>query len=258
MTEFISNPQNWVALMQIIGIDLLLGGDNAVVIALACRGLPPHQQKKAILFGAAAAIIIRSVLTVFALYLLGIPYLKIIGSVLLVWIGIKLMLPEDGHGGEDGKFSGSGSLAAAIKTIIIADVVMSLDNVLAVAAAAHGSMVLIVLGLLISIPIVIFGSTLVLKLMDRYPVLITIGAALLGFVAGQMFFTDPAIKDWATQTLPYAPKIAPMALALLVIGVGTLLKNQKQQKKVATTQSGLLDLAHPDDSDSRRDNKNTD
>jgi YjbE family integral membrane protein len=254
MTEFFSNPQNWVALMQIIGIDLLLGGDNAVVIALACRGLPQHQQKKAILFGAGAAIVIRSVLTVFALYLLGIPYLKIIGSVLLVWIGIKLMMPEDGHVGEDGKFAGGGTLGAAIKTIIIADVVMSLDNVLAVAAAAHGSMVLIVLGLLISIPIVIFGSTLVLKLMDRYPMLITAGAALLGFVAGQMLFTDPAIKDWTTQTIPYAPKIAPFALALLVVAVGTLLKNKNEQKKVATSQSGLLDLAQPDDSDSRRDN----
>ncbi|MGB8856761.1 MAG: TerC family protein [Burkholderiales bacterium] len=258
MTEFISNPQNWVALMQIIGIDLLLGGDNAVVIALACRGLPQHQQKKAILFGAAAAILIRSLLTVFALYLLGIPYLKIVGSILLVWIGIKLMLPDDGHTGEDGKITSGGSLAGAIKTIIIADVVMSLDNVLAVAAAAHGSMVLIVIGLLISIPIVIYGSTLVLKLMDRYPILITVGAALLGFVAGQMLFTDPAIKDWTAQSLPYAPKIAPIALALLVIAVGTMLKKQTEQEKVATTQSGLLDLAQPADNGSHHDKKHID
>ncbi len=255
MFEIFLEPKTWVALLQIIGIDLLLGGDNAVVIALACRNLPKAQQKKAILFGAAAAIIIRSILTITALYLLGIPYLKIVGSLLLIWIGIKLLVPEHGHSEADGSLVAAGSLAVAIKTIIIADVVMSLDNVLAVAAAAHGSMLLIVIGLLISIPIVLYGSTLALKLMDRFPIFITVGAALLGFVAGQMLFTDPAIKDWTAQNIPYAPSIAPVVFALLVISVGSILKKRGERLHVAKTETNLVDLAHSDKSASNSTKK---
>jgi YjbE family integral membrane protein len=181
----------WIGLLKIIGVNIVLSGDNAVVIALAARSLPPKQQKSAILWGSGAAILMRIVLTIFAVKLLALPWLKLIGSVLLFWIGIKLLVPED----DEGNVDSSDNLMAAIKTILIADLVMSLDNVIAVAAAAGGSLTLLVLGLAISIPLVIFGSTLLLKLMERFPIIITIGGALLGFVAGEMLVTDPALKD---------------------------------------------------------------
>ena len=181
----------WIGLLKIIGVNIVLSGDNAVVIALAARSLPPKQQKAAILWGSGAAIVMRIILTIFAVKLLALPWLKLIGSALLFWIGIKLLVPEDGEENVDS----SDNLMAAIKTILIADLVMSLDNVIAVAAAAGGSLTLLVLGLAISIPLVIFGSTLLLKLMERFPVIITIGGGLLGFVAGEMLVTDPALKD---------------------------------------------------------------
>ncbi len=185
-------PDFWAGLMKIIGINIVLSGDNAVVIALASRTLPPAQQKKAIWWGSGAAVIMRIVLTFFAVALLELPYLKIIGAALLLWIGIQLLLPEK----EEEGIEGASNLAAAIKTILIADLVMSLDNVIAVAAAAKGSLLLLVLGLAISIPLVIFGSTLLLKVMERFPVIITIGGGLLGFVAGEMLVTDPALSGW--------------------------------------------------------------
>ena len=181
-----------LALLQIIYVNIILSGDNAVVIALAARSLPAKQQKQAILWGAGAAVVLRIVLTVFAAALLGLPWLKIVGSLLLFWIGIKLLVPEDGE--ED--INASDHLLTAIKTILIADLVMSLDNVLAVAAAAGGSMVLLVLGLAISIPLVIFGATLLVKLMERYPVIITVGAGLIGWVAGEMLIADAALRAW--------------------------------------------------------------
>jgi YjbE family integral membrane protein len=196
------------ALLKIIGVNIVLSGDNAVVIALAARSLPAKQQKQAIIWGSAAAIFLRIVLTLFAVALLSLSWLKIIGSVLLLWIGVKLLVPED----EGPDIEASDNLWTAIKTILIADLVMSLDNVIAVAAAAGGHWVLMIVGLAISIPIVIFGATLLVKLMERFPIIITIGAALIGFVAGEMAWEDGAIAAW---TSPYP---ASMKYAAAVIG----------------------------------------
>ncbi len=204
----------WVGLAKIIGVNIVLSGDNAVVIALAARSLPAKQQKQAIIWGSAAAIVMRVVLTVFAVALLTLPWLKLIGAVLLLWIGVKLLIPQ--HGGEN--VSASDSLMAAIKTILIADLVMSLDNVIAVAAAAGGSLTLLILGLAISIPLVVFGATMLIKVMERWPVIITIGAALLGFVAGEMAVTDPAIDGWIKATFTHVndrPVIAGVSLEIL-------------------------------------------
>jgi len=192
MLEELATQAFWIGLAKIIGVNIVLSGDNAVVIALAARSLPPKQQKLAILWGAGAAVALRIVLTIFAVALLTLPWLKIIGSLLLFWIGIKLLVPEDG--GDD--INASDNLIAAIKTILIADLVMSLDNVIAVAAAAGGSMTLLILGLAISIPLVVFGATLLVTLMDRYPIIITFGAALIGMVAGEMLVTDPVALNW--------------------------------------------------------------
>ena len=190
-----ATPQFWVAALEIIVINILLSGDNAVVIALAARSLPPKQQTQAIIWGSGAAIVMRIVLTLFAVALLTLPWLKIIGSLLLFWIGVKLLIPEE----DDAEIEASEHLISAIKTILIADLVMSLDNVIAVAAAAGGSVVLLILGLAISIPLVIFGATLLIKLMERFPVIITVGAGLIGWVAGEMLVADLALKDWLTR-----------------------------------------------------------
>ncbi len=186
------SPQFWIAVLQIIAIDILLGGDNAIVIALACRNLPERQRKLGIFWGVFGAVGLRVVLTVFAVSLLAIPYLKIIGGLLLLWIGIKLILPDDVDDGHE--INASDSLLGAIKTIIVADFVMSLDNVIAVAAAAKDSWLLIVFGLLVSIPIIVWCSQIILKLMERYPVIITAGGALLGYIAGSMMIRDPVLK----------------------------------------------------------------
>ncbi len=213
----------WIPLLQIIGVNVVLSGDNAVVIALAARSLPPLQQKKAIFWGSGAAILMRIVLTIFAVQLLALPYLKLIGAVLLVWIGIKLLLPEDG----EENISSSDHLMTAIKTILLADLVMSLDNVLGVAAAAKGSMPLLVIGLAISIPMVIFGASMLLKIMERFPVIITIGGALLGWVAGEMAVGDPAVKDWINTNIPLLHTLGPIAGAGIVLLVGKVLGKKK-------------------------------
>ena len=210
-----SSPEFWIALGQIIMINIVLSGDNAVVIALACRTLPPEQQKKAILFGSVGAIVLRIVLTFFAVYLLSLPYLKLIGAALLFWIGIGLLKGDDGD--EDVK--DNSNLAAAIKTIVIADLVMSLDNVIGVAAAAKGNVPLLVIGLVISIPLIIFGSAMLLKIMGRFPVIITIGAGLLGWVAGEMALSDPAIHTWAEQQKTLH-MLAPAIGAIAVVAIG--------------------------------------
>jgi YjbE family integral membrane protein len=193
----LDNPVFWFAVFQIIMIDILLGGDNAVVIALACRNLPEHQRKKGIMWGVAGAVLLRVALTAFAVTLLTIPWLKIIGGALLFWIGIKLIIPEEDDGGHE--IDASTSLMGAIKTIIVADFVMSLDNVIGVAAAAKDNIALIIFGLAVSIPIIVMGSQLVLKLMERFPVVITMGGALLGYIAGDMIARDPAIMDWVKE-----------------------------------------------------------
>src|SRR5512138_3481911 len=194
MLEELASQAFWIGLLKIIGVNIILSGDNAVVIALAARSLPAKQQKQAVFWGAGAAVILRIILTIFAVALLTLPWLKIIGSLLLFWIGIKLLVPED----DDDEIQASDQLLSAIKTILIADLVMSLDNVIAVAAAAGGSYILLILGLAISIPLVIFGATLLIKLMERFPVIITAGAGLIGWVAGEMLVADSALRGWLT------------------------------------------------------------
>ncbi len=220
MLEFAS-AEFWIALSQIVLINIVLSGDNAVVIALACRSLPPAQQKKAILFGSVGAIVLRVVLTFFAVMLLDLPYLKLIGAAALLWIGVGLLKSDDG----EENLEGHSSLSAAIKTIVVADLVMSLDNVIGVAAAAKGNVVLLVVGLIISIPLIIFGSAVLLKIMGRFPIIITLGAGLLGWVAGEMAFSDPAIIGWATKqhTLHM---IAPAIGAVLVVATGKWLTSR--------------------------------
>ncbi|MGN2389884.1 TerC family protein [Pelomicrobium sp. G1] len=215
------SPEFWIAVLQIIAIDILLGGDNAVVIALACRKLPPRQRKLGIFWGVFGAIALRVILIFFALTLLKIPFLKLVGAALLLWIGIKLVLPDREEGGHE--IDASTSLMGAIKTIIVADAVMSLDNVVAIAAASKDSMALVIFGLVVSIPIIVFGSQLVLKLMDRFPIVILGGGALLGWIAGDMAVSDVAIKDWVEQNMAGYQWMVAVAGAALVIAVGKLL-----------------------------------
>ncbi|MCC7082419.1 MAG: TerC family protein [Burkholderiales bacterium] len=214
--ELLTTSFFWVTLAQITMINILLSGDNAVVIALASRSLAPRQQKQAILYGSFGAIVLRVILTFFAVYLLELPFLKFIGALLLIWIGIKMLLP----GGEEAELDAHSSLWAAVKTIIIADFVMSLDNVLGVAAAAKGNIPLLIIGLVISIPLIIYGSTLVLKLMNRFPIIVTAGGGLLGWVAGEMLVSDPAISPWVNAQLPWAHTGGPVLATLAVVGAG--------------------------------------
>jgi YjbE family integral membrane protein len=235
--EFLTT-QFWLAVGQIIMIDILLGGDNAVVIALACRKLPPAQRRMGILWGTAGAIVLRVILIVFALALLAVPYLKIVGAVLLVWIGVKLLAPDDED--EHGNIESSDKLWAAVKTVIVADLVMSIDNVIAIAGAAEGAggahkIPLVVFGLLVSIPIIVWGSQMVIKLMERFPVIIVLGGMLLGWIAGSMVVTDPALLPYLAAPAEGGAKPVVGAVtsygagvlgALLVLAVGTLLKKK--------------------------------
>jgi YjbE family integral membrane protein len=225
------DQQFFVSLLQIIWIDILLSGDNAVVIALACRSLPGRQRKWGIVCGAGAAIALRVLFATFVVFLLSVPYLKIVGSLLLFWIAIKLVLPEEGGDGEQVKCGNS--LFSAIRTIVIADAVMSLDNVIAIAAASHGRVELLVLGLLISIPLIVYGSTLVLKALERFPLLITAGGALLGWIAGEVLVTDPVLIGWIEREAHYLHDwyIAPIAGALFVVVVGTSLARSIEARR---------------------------
>ncbi len=219
----------WAALGSIIWVNIILSGDNAVVIALAARSLPPQQQRQAIFWGSAAAIVMRVVLTIIAVEMLKWPYLKIIGAILLVYIGVTLMM-EDGEGeGDLGK--DTGGMLVAIRTILIADLVMSLDNVLAVAAAAKGNIVLLVIGLSLSIPLIIFGSTLLLKVMERFPIIITAGAALLGFLAGEMFLTDPALEQQVGVLPHWQVNVGGAIGAALVVALGMLLQRRHEARR---------------------------
>lgn len=242
MFEFLTDQLFWVGLGQIVVVNIVLSGDNAVVIALAARSLPAHQQRKAIFWGSGAAVVLRIVLTVVAVEILKLAYLKLVGAVLLLWIAVQLLLPE----GDDGEHASAGSgLAAAIKTILIADLVMSLDNVIAVAAAAKGSLTLLIIGLALSIPLVIFGSTLLLKLMDRFPIIVTIGAGLLGWVAGEMAVTDPAIRAWVDASAAWLHYGAPAIGTLGVIVVGRWFARRAEQ--VEAVEHELVDLAPQDE-----------
>ncbi|SFL19535.1 integral membrane protein, YjbE family [Nitrosomonas aestuarii] len=222
------SPQFWIAVVQIIAIDIVLGGDNAVVIALACRRLPEKQRNLGIFWGVFGAIALRVILIFFALSLLAVPYLKIVGACLLVWIGIKLLQPEpvgDGH-----EVAASTTLVGAIKTIIIADAVMSLDNVIAIAGAAKDSMGLVIFGLAFSVPIIVWGSKLVMKLMDRYPITIVIGAGLLGWIAGDMAVTDEVTREWVIQNAIYLQWLMPVLAAFMVVMIGKRLASRAQAR----------------------------
>ena len=226
--DILLTTEFWAALGSIILANVLLSGDNAVVIAMAARGLPARRQKQAIVFGSAAAIVMRIVLTLIAVKMLGLPCLKLVGGLALLWIGAKLMSDEEAQQDHEAAPVGVG---AAVRTILLADLVMSLDNVLAVAAAAQGNTLLLVIGLAVSVPLIVFGSTLILKVMERFPVIITAGAALLGWLAGEMMLTDPAIHHWFAEVPESAVRAAGVAGAVLVVILGKLL--QRRGKKSA-------------------------
>ena len=227
----ISSAAFWAALGSIILANIVLSGDNAVVIALAARSLPPHQQNKAIFWGSGAAIVMRIILTLIAVEMLKWPWLKVIGGLLLLYIGISLLGEDDG---ENGAEHHTGSMLAAIRTILVADLVMSLDNVLAVAAAAKGNTALLILGLAISIPLIIFGSTLLLKVMERLPIIITLGAALLGFLAGEMLLTDPAVTTRFGEQSHDVVNAAGAVGAVLVVVVGLWLQRRARTRSTAS------------------------
>lgn len=220
----LTSPIFWSAFGSILLANIVLSGDNAVVIAMAARTLQPAQRNKAIFWGSAAAIVMRILLTIVAIQLLTLPYLKIIGAILLVYIGVDLLNGDDEGEGEGKEING---MAAAIRTILIADLVMSLDNVLAVAAAAKGNLPLLVMGLLVSIPLIIFGATLLTKVMERFPIIITIGAALLGFLAGEMLLTDPAVVTQFGVMGEHIVTIGGILGAALVVALGTYIQKRR-------------------------------
>lgn len=216
----------WGKLLQIISLNIVLSGDNAVVIALACRALPPEQRTKGIALGAGVAVVLRVIFTVLIASLLNMPFLHIIGSLLLIWIAVKLIV-EDGESDED-SIAASSKLWKAVQTVAIADIVMSLDNVLAIAAVAKDSIPLLVAGLVISIPLIVLGASLITSLLTRFPVLVWAGAALLGWVAGEMFDSDPwLIARFGAETLHRFEYPAALIGALLVLGLGYLLKHRR-------------------------------
>ena len=218
----------WIGLLKIVWINIILSGDNAVVIALAARGLPPEQQKKAVMLGSGAAVVLRIALTVVAARLMQLPFVEVIGGLLLLWIGVGLLKSEEDE--EDGGAVVKQSMMAAVRTILLADLVMSLDNVIAVAAAAGGNMLLLILGLAISIPLVIFGSTLMIKLMERFPVIVTLGAALIGWVGGETIVNDNLLHDYAMGH-PWLHYVAAIAGAVLVVMVGKLMQSRGEPRQ---------------------------
>jgi YjbE family integral membrane protein len=232
-------PIFWIELGAIIWINLLVSGDNAVMIALAARSLPARQQKQAVFWGSSAAVALRIILTLFAVALLAIPWLKLAGGALLLWIGIRLLAPKK----EEARHSASTQLWHAVRTILVADLIMSIDNVIAVAAAANAAAptpelasmkyTLLVLGLAISIPIVVFGSVMMLKVMGRFPVIIALGAALLGWIAGDIMVTDPAVSGWVRQHAAWlqAWHAAPIAGAVFVTACGNLVSRLNRESR---------------------------
>lgn len=220
----------WGSFLAIVVANILLSGDNAVVIAMAARSLPEHQRKRAIWWGSAAAIVMRTVLTIVAVQLLRLPFLKLIGSLALLWIGVDLMGDDDGS--DD--VAAHGTFSGAVRTILVADLVMSVDNVIAVAGAADRApegfrIPLLILGLGLSIPLIIAGSTLLMRVMDRHPWIIVLGAALLGFLAGELMATDPSIAPWLEAHLPHAEWIFGGAFALLVVAIGKWRHHRRAQ-----------------------------
>lgn len=247
------DSQFWVGLLQIVWIDLLLSGDNAVVIALACRGLPEKQRKVGILLGAGAAVGLRILFALVITYLLAVPFLKVVGGLLLFWIATKLIVGEEGGEGASG-IAETDSLWRAVRTIAIADAVMSLDNVIAIAAAAHGNVWLFVFGLALTIPLIVYGSTLILRIIERFPIFVWAGAALLGWIAGEMILSDPVVLRqlvaWGSnlvtsvdvsQTYPVGLKAVGVAHygsaivgVIIVLGTGWFLKRRAEEEAGGT------------------------
>jgi YjbE family integral membrane protein len=233
MLAALSDPDTWMALFKIAVINVVLSGDNALVIALACRSLPPREQKNAFIVGTAGIVILMTALTSFAALLMTLPYLQIIGSLLLLWIGVKLLLPEDA----DGNVKESSSFWEAVKTIVIADIVMSMDNVLGMAGAAKGHLGMLFLGLLITMPMILFGSAMLVKLMERLPAFVVIGAGVLGYVAGDMAVGDPAVKSYIDTHAHLLEQLAPIVGALFVVIAGKMLARQRSGREPAAPTS---------------------
>jgi len=227
MTD-IGTPQFWLAVLEIITVNIVLSGDNAVVIALACRNLSPQRRRQGVLWGVLGAVVLRVGLTFFAMTLLLNPFLKLVGSALLLWIGVRLIAEDEG--GEH-KVKASDRLLTAIWTIIVADLVMSLDNVMAVAAAAKGSLSLIVFGLVISIPIVIIGAQLIVRLLQQYPILVIAGGGLLGYIAGEMAIEDPAVAPWIASNASQLAAVAPLLGFAAVVATGTWLVRRRARAR---------------------------
>jgi YjbE family integral membrane protein len=220
-------PQFWVAAFEIIVINILLSGDNAVVIALACRNLPAAQKWWGIFWGVIGAVVLRIILTFFAVQLLTLPYLQIVGALLLLWIGVKLIAEDEG--GEEHEVAASDRLFSAVKTVILADLVMSIDNVIGVAGAAKGSLVLLVFGLVVSIPLVVLGAQIIMKLVERMPWLVVAGGGLLGYIAGEIAIEDVTVKPWVTANAPWLHYGAPIAGVVIVVAIGLWLTRRHKR-----------------------------
>jgi len=227
------SPQFWFAAVEIIVINILLSGDNAVVIALACRNLPKGQRKLGIFWGVIGAVVLRIVLTFFAVKLLALPYLQIVGGLLLLWIGIKLIAEDEG---DEHEVQASDRLLAAVKTVIVADLVMSLDNVVGVAAAAKGSLLLLIFGLAISIPLVVIGAQIIMRLIEHFPWLVVAGGGLLGYIAGEMMSADTAVKAWVDASAPMLHYVVPAIGVAIVVGVGMWLTHRRRSAAPAETE----------------------
>jgi YjbE family integral membrane protein len=236
MLETLTSPDTWTALFKIAVINVVLSGDNAVVIALACRSLPHKQQKQAFIVGTGGIVVLMTLLTAFAAMLMSLPYIQLTGSILLVWIGIKLLMPED----DEGNIKDSSNFWEAVRTIIIADIVMSLDNVLGMAGAAKGHYGMLFVGLLITMPMILFGSALLMKLMERFPLFITIGAGLLGYVAGDMAVGDLAVKNYVELHAHILDIAAPLVGALFVVIAGKMLAHRKDREAAARGVAGAM------------------
>jgi YjbE family integral membrane protein len=221
-----ATPQFWVAALEIIVINILLSGDNAVVIALACRNLPQKQRRLGIFWGVVGAVVLRIILTFFAVQLLLLPYLQIVGAALLIWIGIKLIAEDDGDGHE---IQASDRLFSAVKTVIVADLVMSIDNVIGVAGAAKGSLLLLIFGLVVSIPLVVVGAQLIMKLIERLPWLVLAGGGLLGYIAGEIATSDTVVKPWIDANAPTLHYIAPAVGIVIVVAAGIWLTRRSRR-----------------------------
>jgi YjbE family integral membrane protein len=232
MLAALGNPDTWMSLFEIAVINIVLSGDNALVIALACRSLEPRDQKRAFIVGTAGIVVLMTALTSCAALLMTLPYIQIVGCLLLLWISVKLLLPED----DDGNVKESASFWEAVKTIIIADIVMSMDNVLGMAGAAKGHLGMLFVGLLITMPLILFGSALLVKLMERFPSFIVIGAGLLGYVAGDMAVGDPAVKTYVDTHAHFLVQLAPIVGALFVVIAGKMLARRKHAHPPRTVQ----------------------